>query len=363
MGCGGSKAADDVDAIQIEVGGATPAGKGGAAGGKNVTPNTAAKLSAKEAKAAAAQRAAEEKAATMVQKHMRSSIARAKVELMKHPCEEYRVNMEAANFGECMCGWPKADHATSAFVKKKKTLAPTKVDSADLRNRFVKKAYCPCTAYRVNLESENFGECMCGEAKENHSPEALNAEKSRGKTDVDSAEVRNRFVQKTRADCSLFEPDMRASVPFGTCKNCGQHRSEHADVALEAAAGGKKGTTRMDSGEVRKKFLARTKADCELYEPDMSDGAQFGTCKNCGAHRSEHSDAALVAGTAKGGKFNRAKSDAEVRKGFEKTSAWADRDVCSCDKYVVDMSPGVPFGQCVCGEPKAKHSDAALAAR
>ena len=336
---------------------------GGKASGKasGTAPCKAATpASTKKAKEQAAK---EQKAAETVQKHMRGSIARTKVENMKRPCDEYSVNMNAANFGECMCGWPKADHATSAFVKKRQTLAPTKVNSADLRNRFVKKAYCPCTAYRVNLQSENFGECMCGEPKDDHSPEALAAETSKGKTNVDSAEVRSRFVTKTRAECDKFEPDMSDGVPFGTCKNCGEHRSNHSEAALSAAAGGKKGTTRMDSGEVRKKFVARTAVECELFEPDMSPNAQFGVCKHCGNKRVDHSDAALRAGTEKGGKFNKAKDDALVRKGFEKTAAWADRETCACEKYVVDLSPNVPFGQCICGEPKAAHSDAALAAR
>ena len=69
------------------------------------------------------------------------------------------------------------------------------------------------------------------------------------------------------------------------------------------------------------------------------------------------------AGAERGGKFNKTKDDETVRKGFEKTASWADRETVDCQKYVVDMSPGVPFGQCLCGEPKAKHSDEALAAR
>ena len=29
------------------------------------------------------------------------------------PCSEYRVNLFAQTFGECKCGFPKKDHATS----------------------------------------------------------------------------------------------------------------------------------------------------------------------------------------------------------------------------------------------------------
>ena len=38
------------------------------------------------------------------------------------------------------------------------------------------------------------------------------------------------------------------------------------------------------------------------------------------------------------------------------------RETVECERYELDMTPGVAFGQCKCGEPKAKHSDAAMRA-
>ena len=34
------------------------------------------------------------------------------------PCDNYRVDMAAANFGDCKCGFPKKDHAPSAFASR-----------------------------------------------------------------------------------------------------------------------------------------------------------------------------------------------------------------------------------------------------
>ena len=34
------------------------------------------------------------------------------------PCENYKVDMAAANFGDCRCGFPKKDHVPSAFASR-----------------------------------------------------------------------------------------------------------------------------------------------------------------------------------------------------------------------------------------------------
>lgn len=61
---------------------------------------------------------------------------REKVELMKHPCDHYRVNMQAETFGECMCGWPKAAHTAEALAKKvEKEKTVRRVNSEDLRDK------------------------------------------------------------------------------------------------------------------------------------------------------------------------------------------------------------------------------------
>ena len=56
------------------------------------------------------------RAAMTIQAVNRGRTARAKVELMKHPCDHYQLDTTAENFGDCCCGWPKAAHAAEAFL-------------------------------------------------------------------------------------------------------------------------------------------------------------------------------------------------------------------------------------------------------
>jgi hypothetical protein len=238
-----------------------------------------------------------------------------------------------------------------------------KMGSEELRGKMLQKEFCACERYEVNMNAANFGECVCGVAKAEHTATALAAGEQAKAARVDSADVRAKFVQKETCSCERYEVLIGDnSVAFGTCV-CGRPRTEHSEAALAAGATlGGKGTTRQDSAEVRAKFVQKEYADCEEYVVLTGDNsAAFGTCV-CGRPRAEHSPEALFAGEDKAGKKGK-RISAEVRKGFVQTAAWADRDTCTCKKYEVDLSPGVPFGQCVCGEPKARHDDAALAAR
>ena len=36
------------------------------------------------------------------------------------PCSDYQINMRAANFGDCICGFPKKGHLPAAFQSNKK---------------------------------------------------------------------------------------------------------------------------------------------------------------------------------------------------------------------------------------------------
>jgi hypothetical protein len=86
--------------------GPTPPTKSGQAGGakpaaKAPTPEEiAAKKAKEEADAKAAQDAKEKAAATRLQAVTRGNRDREKVELMKHACDHYRINMQA----EEVCG-------------------------------------------------------------------------------------------------------------------------------------------------------------------------------------------------------------------------------------------------------------------
>lgn len=211
------------------------------------------------------------------------------------PCDQYRVDIAAENFGDCKCGFGKDLHAATAFSGGFKV--PTeKRNSADVRAGFVQKEYAQCEKYRVNLNSANFGECMCGAPKAEHSPEALAGNAASGK------------------------------------KKAGEFK-------------------KRDSADVRAGWVQKEKVECLRFEPDLTAGA-FGVCV-CGAKRSDHTDAALSAGTGKQAAHH------EMR---DYVVCGVQKEFASCERYVVSMDPSVPFGQCACGAAKIDHSPEALAA-
>lgn len=112
----------------------------------------------------------------------------------------------------------------------------------------------------------------------------------------------------------------------------------------------------MDGEELRKTFVQKEKAECQRFVVNMH-ATRFGECL-CGRIRTEHTAEALVA--VRGGN-NSTVSAAELRKSFVHQVAASSS---ACDEYEIDMvSENVPFGQCVCGEPKAKHAESAFKSR
>ena len=145
--------------------------------------------------------------------------AAAVAERAKYPCKQYRVNVAAENFGDCLCGFPKAEHKASAFEKN--TAEPARAsasNSADAREKMMQKEKVACKKYVVNMESANFGECICGAKRDDHTAEALAAGTKGGPKhgERDSAEVRAGFVQKEFVECKKYVVNME-SANFGEC--------------------------------------------------------------------------------------------------------------------------------------------------
>ena len=123
-----------------------------------------------------------------------------------------------------------------------------------LRATFQQKGYCPCTVYRVNLASANFGECMCGEPKAAHSPEALagnaDAGKAQGGKKQDSEELRKQFAQKDKVAAA------RRPSPSSAVATALLTVASLADATLPPPP--------------------PSQVSCKRYEPDLS-AADFGT--------------------------------------------------------------------------------------
>lgn len=284
-------------------------------------------------------------AATRLQACTRGATSRKEVNAMggKHaePCKRYRVNVSAANFGDCICGWPKAAHSAAALDSKAAT--GKRRDSKELKARQIKKDIADCEKYVINMEAATFGDCICGRPKADHSDAALGTKS--GLKRVDSGELRKKFVQKEMADCKVYRVNME-SANFGECI-CGQPKAEHTDEALKASEATRKGESEE---EVRARMTSKEKVDCMQYRIDMDPSAPFGQCL-CGAPKEKHCAPA----------FKGVKDKLERVDSGDLRQKMAQREKTGCDSFRLDMSPSAQFGVCVCGQPKAAHSDAALA--
>ena len=128
---------------------------------------------------------------------------------------------------------------TAAHNGRPRTRSSQRETEDELRARLTYKEKASCTMYRVNLLSPNFGECMCGLPRASHSDEALkeSAQQKGGAgrtTRRDENELRRKFVQREVVDCTRYEVDMSPGVQYGVCK-CGKPRAEHSDRALQGS--------------------------------------------------------------------------------------------------------------------------------
>ena len=92
-------------------------------------------------------------------------------------CTEYRADLHAIEFGTCVCGRPKAQHTEEVLSPDKKKASPTKADrlAAAMRR---KSFTATCTSYRENLTANTFGICVCGLPRAEHDESALQPARS-----------------------------------------------------------------------------------------------------------------------------------------------------------------------------------------
>ena len=106
-------------------------------------------------------------------------------------CGQYRVDMTAARFGDCVCGQPKLDHSMASIQSGAGGALASHDTPVDLRHpgggRAARRAAlqrmvqdklededaCECEAYRVDMTAARFGDCVCGQPKVRHSQAAL----------------------------------------------------------------------------------------------------------------------------------------------------------------------------------------------
>ena len=63
----------------------------------------------------------------------RGILANVPGDKMVEPCAEYRVDLHAASFGQCMCGAAKQDHAPEAFKRGSSIKSPKGSKGSSIR--------------------------------------------------------------------------------------------------------------------------------------------------------------------------------------------------------------------------------------
>lgn len=150
------------------------------------------------------------------------------------PCKNYRLDTEGEKFGDCKCGWSKPSHKRKSANKANQALSELRNNNAqsdDDDDDEEEKAKKPCKNYRLNTEAASFGECKCGWGKSAH----LKNQKSQlhgaaGRLHK-SSNVDGMMFDEA---CDKFRLDT-AATEFGVCK-CGYKRPEHSAKGSNVAA-------------------------------------------------------------------------------------------------------------------------------
>jgi len=148
----------------------------------------------------------------------------------ERPCNHYRVDTQAAKFGDCVCGWPKLDHA-----KKKENKASLALKS--LRKTVTDKdpvstSDGPCSHFRVDVTAEKFGTCKCGYHQSEHKAKGENPARLALKSLKSAKNVAP--IEKTGQPCNNYVENLSATA-FQTCR-CGHPKAAHVQKEEDAAA-------------------------------------------------------------------------------------------------------------------------------
>lgn len=295
----------------------------------------------------------------------------------EYPCSEYRVDVTAAEFGACKCGWMKDKHKDEFRKPKAKEAPPVPPP---------RKPTKPCDTFIADTAATEFGVCRsCGFKKTEHNVKDKKAEHQTVKLaeqgkgvaekvgDNDALDTTSTFFANKKgketaneADdggdgpCANFVLDMAGG--FGTCKNCGKTKQEHKEAGKikekerSVFAGGhaadkKRPTiTKNTKLDVKRKGKKKNKGACDNYRVDMT-GKNFGDCV-CGFPKGEHGEK---------GKFAQ-DDDSEEDDELDELPQLKEEEIIRngkepCIRFELDMKNDAGgYGMCVCGFGRNEHN-------
>ena len=83
-------------------------------------------------------------------------------------CDNYRIDMAATRFGDCKCGFPKAAHTITTSAAPARPSGGSGRVKAIARQSSVDDAGQACDNYRIDMAAARFGDCKCGFPKVAH---------------------------------------------------------------------------------------------------------------------------------------------------------------------------------------------------
>ena len=132
----------------------------------------------------------------------------------KLPCKRYRVDMLAAEFGMCKCGFNKTDHRPERRNSFRQELeeqeeAATTICKEAPKNDVVieKREKFPCNNFRVDLSAHGFGICKCGWSKEDHKPHRRNS--FRDEANENKLEASKKAEEEAREKAKLEQEQLQ----------------------------------------------------------------------------------------------------------------------------------------------------------
>lgn len=227
---------------------------------------TAAKEAAvRQVEAAKRQAEAEAKQAdkAKVEAAAKASLKRAE------PCDKYVLDTSAATFGDCTCGHAKSAHSAAALAAGQAEGGGKKAGA--FMPKVEEKVSLACGDYRVDMTATRFGDCVCGFPKNEHTVAAANARGVELNDHDKPADLRNcppaarnggraarlaaqralvnEKMSAVNGACDDYRVDVTAAR-FGDCANCAQPKSSHSILATRRGEA-------PSSVEKKKKFTVK----------------------------------------------------------------------------------------------------------
>lgn len=150
------------------------------------------------------------------------------------PCNVYRVDLTATGFAICKCGYPRDAHVEKQ--ENRASMALKNLQKKNVRNEsgFSNGEGKPCKVYRVDVSAANFGDCKCGFPKDAHVEKDMNNAAKALKKLRSTQSAKDNFRPRTGKPCNNYKVDMTAEV-FGTCL-CGFAKEDHIEKEENHAA-------------------------------------------------------------------------------------------------------------------------------